>query len=142
LKEATMADKKTLTFAIMDAPYEDARSTTALRLMDICARRGYDINVFAYEGAVYVPFARQEAHPNAVHGHDAGEEDHPLPKEWVAAIIDEAAKNGGKVDWVNCGLCVDERGAGEWIEGVRRGTPGDFWQMAESSDNTLVIPTR
>ncbi|MEE8144857.1 MAG: DsrE family protein [Kiloniellales bacterium] len=137
-----MADKKTLTFAIMDAPYEDARSTTALRLMDICARRGYDINVFAYEGAVYVPFARQEAHPNAVHGHDAGEEDHPLPKEWVAAIIDEAAKNGGKVDWVNCGLCVDERGAGEWIEGVRRGTPGDFWQMAESSDNTLVIPTR
>ncbi|MEE9479046.1 MAG: DsrE family protein [Kiloniellales bacterium] len=137
-----MADKKTLTFAIMDAPYEDARSTTALRLMDICARRGYDINVFAYEGAVYVPFARQEAHPNAVHGHDAGEEDHPLPTEWVAAIIDEAAKNGGKVDWVNCGLCVDERGAGEWIEGVRRGTPGDFWQMAESSDNTLVIPTR
>ena len=137
-----MADKKTLTFAIMDAPYEDARSTTALRLMDICARRGYDINVFAYEGAVYVPFARQEAHPNAVHGHDAGEEDHPLPKEWVAAIIDEAAKNGGKVDWVNCGLCVDERGAGESIEGVRRGTPGDFWQMAESSDNTPVIPTR
>ncbi len=137
-----MADKKTLTFAIMDPPYEDARSTTALRLMDICARRGYDINVFAYEGAVYLPFARQEAHPNAVHGHDAEEEDHPLPKEWVAAIIDEAAKNGGKVDWVNCGLCVDERGAGEWIEGVRRGTPGDFWQMAESSDNTLVIPTR
>ncbi len=137
-----MADKKTLTFAIMDPPYEDARSTTALRLMDICARRGYDINVFAYEGAVYLPFVRQEAHLNAVHGHDAEEEDHPLPKEWVAAIIDEAAKNGGKVDWVNCGLCVDERGAGEWIEGVRRGTPGDFWQMAESSDNTLVIPTR
>jgi tRNA 2-thiouridine synthesizing protein D len=137
-----MADKKTLTFAVMDAPYEDARSTTALRLMDICARRGYDINVFAYEGAVYVPFARQEAHPNAVHGHDVEEEDHPLPREWVAAIIDEAAKNGGKVDWVNCGLCVDERGAGECIEGVRRGTPGDFWQMAESSDNTLVIPTR
>ncbi len=137
-----MADKKTLTFAIMDAPYEDTRSTTAMRLMDICARRGYDINVFAYEGAVYIPFARQEAHPNAVHGRDAEEEDHPLPKEWVAAIIEEAAKNGGKVDWVNCGLCVDERGAGEWIEGVRRGTPGDFWQMAESSDNTLVIPTR
>lgn len=137
-----MADKKTLTFALMDPPYEDARSTTALRLIDICARRGHDINVFAYEGAVYLPFARQEAHPNAVHGRDVEEEDHPLPKEWVAAVIKEAEKNGGKVDWVNCGLCVDERGAGEWIEGVRRGTPADFWQMAESSDNTLVIPTR
>ena len=136
-----MADK-TLTFAIMDAPYENARTTTALRLMDIAARRGYNINVFAYEGAVYVPFAQQAAHPNAVHGHDVEEEDHPLPKEWVSALIAETEKNGGKLDWVNCGLCVDERGAGDSVEGVRRGTPGDFWNMAGSSDNTLVIPTK
>ncbi len=137
-----MADKKTLTFAIMDAPFESTRSTTALRLMDIAARRGYDINVFAYEGAVYVPFAKQAPHPNAVHGRDVEEEDHPLPKDWVSAIFKEAEKNGGKVDWVNCGLCVDERGAGESVDGVRRGTPGDFWKMAEESDNTLVIATR
>lgn len=137
-----MAEKKTLTFAIMDAPYESARSTTALRLMDIAARRGYDINVFAYEGAVYVPFAKQQGHPNPVHGHDVEAEDHPLPKEWVSALIKETAKNGGKLDWVNCGLCVDERGAGDWVDGVRRGTPGDFWQMAVASDNTLVIPTK
>ena len=137
-----MTEKKTITFAIMDAPFEDARSTTALRLVDICARRGYTINVFAYEGAVYLPFARQEAHPNAVHGRDVEEEDHPLPKEWVAALIDAAAASGGALDWVNCGLCVDERGAGETIDGVRRGTPGDFWKMAEASDNSLVIPTR
>ena len=136
-----MADK-TLTFAIMDAPYENARTTTALRLMDIAARRGYNINVFAYEGAVYVPFAQQAAHPNAVHGHDAEEEDHPLPKEWVSALIAEAEKNGGKIDWVNCGLCVDERGAADSVDGVRRGTPGDFWKMAGESDNTLVIPTK
>jgi tRNA 2-thiouridine synthesizing protein D len=137
-----MADKTTLTFAIMDAPFEDSRSTTALRLVDICARRGYNINVFAYEGAVYLPFARQEPHPNAVHGRDVEEEDHPLPREWIAAIIEAAAANGGTLDWVNCGLCVDERGAGETIEGVRRGTPGDFWKMAEASVNSLVIPTR
>ncbi len=137
-----MADKKTLTFAIMDAPYESTRSTTALRLIDIAARRGYDINVFAYEGAVYVPFALQAPHPNAVHGRDVEEENHPLPKDWVVAVMKEAEKNGGKIDWVNCGLCCDERGAGESVEGVRRGTPGDFWKMAESSDNTLVIGTR
>jgi tRNA 2-thiouridine synthesizing protein D len=137
-----MSNRTTLTFAVMDAPFEDARSTTALRLVDICARRGYNINVFAYEGAVYLPFARQEPHPNAVHGRDVEEEDHPLPREWVAAVIETAAANGGTLDWVNCGLCVDERGAGEAIEGVRRGTPGDFWAMAEASDNSLVIPTR
>ena len=54
-----MMGKKTLTFLLMDAPFENARTTTALRLIDIAARRGYDINVFAYEGAVYLPLAAQ-----------------------------------------------------------------------------------
>jgi tRNA 2-thiouridine synthesizing protein D len=137
-----MADKKTLTFAIMEAPYENARSTTALRLMTIAAERGYDINVFAYEGAVLQPFARQKPHPNAVHGRDVEEENHPLPHKWIAALMKQAQAAGGKVDWVNCGLCVDERGADEAIDGVRRGTPGDFWKFATGSNNTLVIGTR
>jgi sulfur relay (sulfurtransferase) complex TusBCD TusD component (DsrE family) len=47
-----MPDKKTLTFALMDPPFESARTTTALRLIDIAVRRGYAVNVFAYEGAV------------------------------------------------------------------------------------------
>lgn len=131
----------TLTFALMDAPFESARTTTAMRLIDIAARRGYRINVFAYEGAVYLPFAKQAAHPNAVHGRDVHEENHPLPRDWIRALIAEAVSNGGRIDWVNCGLCVDERGAGEAIDGVRRGSPADFWQMAVESDNTLVIAT-
>ncbi|HUL07979.1 MAG TPA: DsrE family protein [Candidatus Acidoferrum sp.] len=137
-----MKSKKTLTFLLMDAPFENARTTTALRLIDIAARRGYDINVFAYEGAVYLPFAAQKQHANAVHGHDVVQEDHPLPREWVEAVVQEAAKNGGRVDWVNCGLCVDERGATDAVAGVRRGSPADFWKMATSSDNTLVIATK
>ena len=137
-----MSEEKTLTFAIMDPPFENARSTTVLRLMHVAASRGYDINVFAYEGAVGLPFTKQSGHANAVHGHDADEEDHPLPHKWVAALILEAQKNGGKIDWVNCGLCVDERGVAEAVQGVRRGTPGDLWKMASASDNTLVIPTK
>ena len=35
-----MADKKTLTIALMDPPFETHRSTTAFRIMDIAARRG------------------------------------------------------------------------------------------------------
>jgi len=137
-----MKGKKTLTFMLMDAPFENARTTTAMRLIDIAARRGYDINVFAYEGAVYLPFAAQKQHANAVHRQDVVQEDHPLPREWVEAVVREAAKNGGRVDWVNCGLCVDERGAVDAVAGVRRGSPADFWKMATSSDNTLVIATK
>jgi tRNA 2-thiouridine synthesizing protein D len=137
-----MADKKTLTFCLMDAPYENARSTTALRLIDIAARRGYNVNVFAYEGAVGLPFTKQAPHPNAVHGRDAHEEDHPLPHEWIDAVAKEAENNGGKLDWINCGLCVDERGVAEALPFVRRGTPGDLHNWAEASDNTLIIPTK
>jgi tRNA 2-thiouridine synthesizing protein D len=137
-----MSGKKTLTFGIMDAPYENARSTTALRLISAAVARGYDVNVFAYEGAVGLAFARQKAHANAVHGRDVEQENHPLPRVWVAALIEEAKRNGVRIDWVNCGLCVDERGEDEAIEGVRRGSPADFWKFVEQSDNTLVIPTR
>jgi tRNA 2-thiouridine synthesizing protein D len=137
-----MADKKTLTFALMDPPYENARTTTALRLIDAAVRRGYNVNVFAYEGAVCIPFAKQTQHPNAVHGRDAAQEDHPNPKDWVGALMAEANRRGAKVDWVQCGLCVDERGAGEFIEGPRRGSPADFWKFVEESDNTLVVPTK
>jgi len=137
-----MSNKKTLTFCLMDAPYEQARSTTALRLIDIAVRRGYHVNVFAYEGAVGLPFTKQAPHANAVHGRDAEEEDHPLPYQWVEAIHRAALDNGGSLDWINCGLCVDERGVAEALPFVRRGTPGDLWKWAEESDNTLIIPTR
>lgn len=42
-----MSDIKTLTFAVMDAPFENARTATAFRLIDIAARRGYHVKVFA-----------------------------------------------------------------------------------------------
>ena len=131
-----------LTFALMDAPYENARSTTALRLIDLAVKRGFNVNVFAYEGAVCLPFAEQAQHPNAVHSRSVEEENHPLPRIWIAALMKEASAKGAKLDWVNCGLCVDERGAAEAIEGVRRGSPADFWNFARSSDNTLVIGTK
>lgn len=137
-----MTDKTSLTFALMDGPFESARTTTAMRLIDIAARRGYDINVFAYEGAVYLPFDKQAPHPNAVHGHDVEEENHPLPKDWVSALIREAEKNGGKLEWVNCGLCVDERGVGNAVDGVERGGIPDLYTMAAESTNSLIIPTK
>ena len=132
----------TLTFVLMDPPFENARSTTALRLIDAALEQGCNVNVFAYEGAVCLPFARQTAHANAVHGRSVEEENHPLPRVWVEALMNAAGARGLKLDWVNCGLCVDERGANEAIAGVRRGSPADLWKLAGSSDNTLVIGTK
>ena len=131
----------TLTFVLMDAPFESSRTATALRVIDEAIRRRRNVNVFAYEGAVLLPFRHQQQHANLVHARDVAEEDHPLPREWVAGMIATAARSGVSFHWVNCGLCVDERGAGDAIEGVERGTPADLWKMASGSANTLVVPT-
>ena len=133
---------KALTIAIMDAPFENARTVSAFRLIDAALRAGHDVNVFAYEGAVALAFARQAGHANAVHGRDATAENHPLPRVWITELLGLAKEAGRKLEWVNCGLCIDERGVGESIEGVRRGSPADLWKMSIESANTLVIGTR
>ena len=51
---------KTLTFSIMDSPFEQARTTTAFRMIQEAIERGYNVNVFAYEGAVSLAFAHQK----------------------------------------------------------------------------------
>jgi tRNA 2-thiouridine synthesizing protein D len=126
----------------MDAPFESARTATALRLIQTALEHGHAVNVFAYEGAVALAFAQQKAHANAIHGCDAQEENHPLPSNWIAHLMDKAAASETRLDWVNCGLCVDERGVNEAVTGVRRGSPVDLWKMAQASDNVLVIATR
>jgi tRNA 2-thiouridine synthesizing protein D len=137
-----MSDKKNLTFVLMDAPFENERTVTGLRLIDVAVRRGYDVTVFCYEGAAALAFAKQTKHPNSFHGRDLDQEDHPLAREWVSALIAAAEKSGSKLDWINCGLCVDERGVNEAVPGTRRGSPADLLKAAEASDNTLVIGTR
>ena len=135
-----MADR-TLTIAIMDAPYEAAASTTAFRIIAAALERGINVNVFAYEGAVSLTMKDQAPHANPVKGTSVEEEDHPTTKDLVAALV-ELGRAEPRLSWVNCGLCVDERGAGNWIDGVKRGSPADFLNMALESTNTLVIPTR
>jgi tRNA 2-thiouridine synthesizing protein D len=134
--------KKTLTFVLMDPPYESANLTTAFRILDAAVRRKLDVKVFAYEGASALAFARQAAHPNPVHGKNLAEENHPTTKDQVAALVASAQENGVGLDWVNCGMCVDERGVGEFVPGTRRGSPADLHSFTEASDNILVIPTK
>ena len=131
-----------LTFLLMDAPYEQSRTATAFRLLSAAVERGIGVRVFAYEGAVSLPVTQQKPHANALHGRSLEEEAHPTPHLWVSALMEAAKEKGVELDWVNCGLCVDERGATEVVAGVRRGSPADFWKMVTETANTVVIPTR
>ena len=94
--------------------------------------------MFAYEGAVSLSMAEQKPHPNPVKGTSVEEETHPTTKEWVSELFRCYAD---QLEWVNCGLCVDERGATS-IDGPQRGGPKDFAAMVLSTDNTLIIPAK
>jgi len=109
--------KKTLTMALMDPPYESANSTTALRIISAALKKGINVNVFAYEGAVCLPLKDQAPHANPVKGTTVEEEDHPTTKTFVSSLL-EIGKDDPLLTWVNCGLCVDERGASNVVEGV------------------------
>lgn len=133
---------KTLSIAIMDAPYESANSTTALRIIHSALNQGHNVNVFAYEGAVNLTMKEQAPHANSIKGTTLAQENHPTTKDWISALFKLAQEKRITLNWINCGLCVDERGAGDWIDGVQRGGPADFIQSVKKSDGVLVIPTR
>jgi tRNA 2-thiouridine synthesizing protein D len=132
---------QTLTLALMDPPYESANSTTALRIISAALEKGINVNVFAYEGAVCLPLKDQAPHANPVKGTTVEQEDHPTTKAFISSLL-SLGKGQPLLTWVNCGLCVDERGATNVVEGVKRGSPADFFKMASESTNTLVIPTK
>ena len=130
-----------LTLAIMNPPYESANSTTAFRIIAAALKQGMNVDVFAYEGAVCLPLLEQAGHANPVKGTTAEEEEHPTTRAMVAALF--ALSNGNaRLSWVNCGLCVDERGAHNVVEGVKRGSPADLLKMCVDATSTLVIPAK
>lgn len=57
-------------------------------------------------------------------------------------LFELAAQKSVKLDWVNCGLCVDERGVEKQVEGARRGSPADAWKLAEASEGFLFVATK
>jgi len=132
----------TITIGLMDPPYESANTVTGFRIIDAALRRGHDVNVFLYEGAVALGYADQKQHANPVKNKTVEDLDHPNPKDWVAGLFAMARDKDLKLDWVNCGLCVDERGVEKQVEGTRRGSPADGWKMAEASQGFLYIATK
>lgn len=135
-----MTEKK-LTLALMNPPYESANSTTAFRIISAALRNGIHVNVFAYEGAVCLASKEQAPHANPVKGTTVEVEEHPTTKAFVSSLL-KMGNGTPLLTWVNCGLCVDERGATNSVDGVKRGSPADFLKMAQESTNTLVIPTK
>ncbi len=136
------SEKKSLNLLIMDPPYESSNTMTAFRIVESALKKGHDVRVFAFEGAVSLTYSDQKPHPNPVKETSVEEENHPLTKDFVAGLFKTAKDSAAQLSWINCGFCVDERGVEKWGEGPKRGGPPDFVKAFNELGKTLVIATK
>ena len=135
-----MTSGKTLMVAIMDIPYESADSSTALHIIHAALKEGHNVRVFTYEEAVDLVTKKQQPPANPAKETSEEEERHTTTKDPAASLFELAKHQGVKLDWVNYGLFVDDRGA----EGLRGVGPEDLVEASMGSDATMVIlvPTK
>ena len=88
----------TITISIMDGPYESGTTTTALRIVDAALKKGHNVNVFAYEGAVSLTMKDQAPHPDPVKGTSVEEQNHPTTSAFAEGLF---KAGGGRLGWIN-----------------------------------------
>jgi tRNA 2-thiouridine synthesizing protein D len=139
-----MTSGKTLMVAIMDIPYESADSTTALHIIHAALEEGHNVRVFAMEGAVNLTAKTPRPPANSVKETSGEEEQQTATKDRAASLFQLAKQRGVKLDWVNCGFCVDDKEAGDSPEGLQTVGPEDLVDASVASDATMVIlvPTK
>ena len=86
-----MTDETRTDFRAHGRAVRERRTTTAFRLLQAALEPGRDVNVFAYEGAVALSFARQAAMPTRcmVATPRGGSS---VARDWIAALMALAAK--------------------------------------------------
>lgn len=130
--------------AIVDIPYESADSTTALHIIHAALKEGHNVRVFAMEGAVNLTTKTPQPPANSVKETSREEERQTATKGRAASLFQLAKQRGVKLDWVNCGFCVDDSEAGDSPERLRGVGTKDLVDASLASDATMVIlvPTK
>ena len=102
------------------------------------------MKVFATEGAVNATAKTSQTPANSVKETSVEEERQAASKDAAASLFQLAKQHGVKLNWVNCGLSVDERETGDWPEGLPAVGPKDLVDASLASDATMAIlvPTK
>ena len=132
---------KNVAIVLATGSYQREAPTTVLRLAEKLLQRGVNVNVWTFEEAVTLTNKDQMDHsePGALQG-VLGEK-HSHVSKYIDMVM-RAGLHGGKMDWVSCILCVQERGVfHHQMNGVIIGTLGDLWKFIRAADRVISIPT-
>ena len=120
----------TITVAVGDPPYGKERVYTALRFSLVALHEGHQVNLFAFEDAVWAAKKGQKPPEMPV-----GEAGMPNCEELLAAAIQEGLTVKA------CRVCLAARGLRpeEMVEGVQSASMADLVDWVVQGDKTVFL---
>ncbi len=127
-------DRRSLFLGLVGTPYQSDMFTTTTRLADEAIRQDHLVTVWTCGYATALTLrALGETKPRNPWSWDSA---YPSPSALVRHLIGWA---DGRLEWLVCRYCADERGTADQIPEVRLQPPGNFQRRALAADVCLVL---
>lgn len=125
---------QSLFLGLIGAPYESDLFTTTVRFADEAVRQGHQVTVWTcgYATALTISSVGDRKPRNV----QAWNTEHPSPPALVAHLLHWAE---GRLQWLVCRYCAEERGTMDQMNGVRMRPPYEFLTRADAADVSLVL---
>lgn len=125
---------RSLFLGLIGTPYESDLFTTTARLVDEAVRQRHRVTVWTCGYATALTAADVGDHkPRDLQRWDAT---HPSSAALVAHLLGWA---DGRLQWLVCRYCAEERGTTRQIAGVRLRPASEFVRRADAADTCLVL---
>jgi hypothetical protein len=129
---------QSLFIGVMGAPYESELFTTLVRMVDQALVAGHDVTVWTCGGATTLTLKclgdAKPGNPLEIAAEHRGE--YPSPAAVVRALLETSQ---GRLQWLVCRHCTEERGGGEHMDGVKIQPAFRFLRHLNGARTSLVI---
>jgi sulfur relay (sulfurtransferase) complex TusBCD TusD component (DsrE family) len=129
--------QRSLFLGLIGAPYESDLLTTATRLAEAAVRQGHQVTVWTCGYATALTASALD--PVKPRNTIAWDTRDPSPAALAAHLLEWA---DGRLAWLVCRYCAEERGTMDQMPGVRIRPPYEFVQRAHAADACLVLGTK
>jgi len=128
---------RSLFLGLIGAPYASDLFTSALRIADAAVRKEHRVTMWTCGYATALTVA--EASDRKPRDTLAWDTVYPSPAAVAAHLLD---RSDGRLTWLICRYCAEERAAMNQMSGVRIRPPYEFVQRAMAADVCLVLGTK